>query len=292
MNQNKVSVVIPVYNSAKFLKESIDSILNQSYKNIEVIVVNDGSVDNSQQILEQYFEKITVISQKNSGLASALNVGIKHSTGKWFKWFSPDDVMFPNTMDILVNEAEKYSNTIVYSDWEIIDKNSNKVRSFQESNYNDLSQFDFTIRLFDGQLVNINSALIPTELFIVGFMFEKLDDPVAIDYDFLLRCAMLNKTRFHLISKPLIQYRIHSTQLSHKNISHTLDYLEKVKNMTLSKLSPEKKQQFVVALDKYRKNKPISKKIKEYGLKIMKNLPLGLSDHLIIFYLNKIRHRR
>lgn len=72
-----VSVVIPVYNSEKFLKESIESILNQTYENIQIIAVEDGSTDNSGKILEQYHDRICIISQSNQGLASAINSGIK-----------------------------------------------------------------------------------------------------------------------------------------------------------------------------------------------------------------------
>ena len=94
MQDDLVSIVIPVYNSERFLSESIESALNQTYKNIEVIVVDDGSIDNSQEIIKQYSDKIISIKQENSGLASALNLGINKMTGKWFKWFSPDDTMW------------------------------------------------------------------------------------------------------------------------------------------------------------------------------------------------------
>ena len=292
MNLNKVSIVIPVYNSEIFLKESMDSILNQSYKNIEVIVVNDGSTDNSQQILEEYSNKITVINQKNSGLASALITGIKHSSGKWFKWFSPDDVMFPDTIETLVHEAEKYSDTIVYSNWEIIDEKGNKLREFYESNYNELSEYDYNIRLLDGQLINVNTTLIPSKIFEKSIIFENLDDPVAIDYDFFLRCAILNKTKFHLISKSLIQYRIHLDQLSRKNISKTLNYVEKIKLKVLSNLSEKEKIKYLVELKKYQKSKSVEQKIIQLGLKILSNGPTQISDRVLNLYLSKIRRSR
>ena len=91
----KVSVVLPVYNSEKFLSKSIESILDQTYNHIEIIVVDDGSTDNSLKILQQYSEKIQIISQSNQGLASALNAGIKKINGKYFKMLSHDDVLHP-----------------------------------------------------------------------------------------------------------------------------------------------------------------------------------------------------
>ena len=85
MTTDLVSVVIPVYNSEKFLEECLDSILAQTYQNIEVIVVDDGSTDASPDILERYSDKINIISQKNQGLASALNLGISEMKGNWLK---------------------------------------------------------------------------------------------------------------------------------------------------------------------------------------------------------------
>ena len=77
----KVSIVIPVFNAEKYLKECIDSALNQTYKDIEIIAVDDGSTDSSPEILKKYENKITTISKKNGGTASALNAGIKVMSG-------------------------------------------------------------------------------------------------------------------------------------------------------------------------------------------------------------------
>jgi hypothetical protein len=291
MNLNKVSIVIPVYNSEIFLKESMDSILNQSYKNIEVIAVNDGSTDNSQQILEQYCDKITIINQKNSGLADALITGIKKSSGKWFKWFSPDDVMFYNTIETLVDEAEKYSDTIIYSDWEVIDEKNNRLRSFQESNYNELSNFEYNIRLLDRQLINVNTTLIPSSLF-EKCNIRKLDDPVAIDYDFFLNSALLHDIKFHLIQKSLVKYRIHTKQLSHKNISKTLNYISQLKDEILEHLDDSSRNRYINELKQYQKTKSTKIKTMEIGLKLLSSVPSFVSDKILIFYLNKIRQDR
>ena len=291
MNLNKVSIVIPVYNSEIFLKESMDSILNQSYKNIEVIVVNDGSTDNSQQILEEYSNKITVINQKNSGLASALITGIKHSSGKWFKWFSPDDIMFHYTIETLVNEAEKYSDTIIYSNWEVIDEKSCRLRSFQESNYNELSNFEYNVRLLDRQLINVNTTLIPSSLF-EKCSIRELDDPVAIDYDFFLNAALLFNIKFHLIQKSLVKYRIHTKQLSHKNISKTLKYISQIKDEILQHLDDSSQTKYISELKRYQKTKSVKIKTMELSMNLLSIIPSFVSDRIIIFYLNKVRHAR
>jgi glycosyltransferase involved in cell wall biosynthesis len=286
-----VSVVIPVYNSAHFLKESLESVINQTYSNIEIICVNDGSTDNSLEILQQYSDKITIISQKNHGLASALNLGIHKMKGIWFKWFSPDDVMYPYTIQTLIDEAKNNPNTILYSNWDIIDKNGKKLRNFQESNYNELSNFDYNIRLLDGQLINVNTALIPSSLFEQNSIRD-LDDHVAIDYDFFLRSALLHDTKFHLILKPLIKYRIHSNQLSHKNILKTMDYISKIKNEILIQLDDSIRIKYIDELEKYQKTKPTKQKTLKFGMKILSSMPSWVSDRILIFYVNKIRENR
>ena len=86
-NSELVSVIIPVYNSEKYLEECLESIINQTYPNIEIIAVDDGSEDSSLDILEQYSNKIDVYSQQNQGLASSLNLGISNVKGNWLKWF-------------------------------------------------------------------------------------------------------------------------------------------------------------------------------------------------------------
>jgi len=292
--EDLVSVIIPIFNSEKFLKESIESVLNQTYKNIEIIAVDDGSSDNSLKILKQYSNKITIVSQTNQGLAHALNAGIKKMIGKWFKWFSPDDILIPKAIEILVQEASKLpENTIVYSNWELIDEKGNKLRDFSESNYNELDNFNFNIRLLDGQQINVNTTLIPTTLFTKGCTIHKLKDPVAIDYDFFLRAGLLYNLNFFLISKSLLKYRINKNQLSHKNITKTLEYLKEIRTEILSQLPEAKHKEYLNALEKYKGKKPISKKTMEFGLKFLVNaLPEKATEKLIVFYLNTIRRGR
>lgn len=293
MSQNKkVSVVIPVYNSERFLTESIESVLRQTYPHYEIIAVNDGSTDGSLDILKQYSDKVTIISQANRGLASALNSGVKHMSGKWFKWFSPDDIMKPNTLEELVNTANGLPNSfIIYSNWQIIDENGFVLRDFSESDYNDLEKLDFDVRLLDGQQINVNTTLVPAWVF-EKMQFQNMDDPVAIDYDFFLRCAMIYSMRFRLVQKPLIQYRIHSKQLSHKNITNTLNYIKQVKENILSKIPSPDKEKYLNSLEEYQKSKPLHKKTMEFGLKMLSKSPSWASDRILMLYLSKVRRSR
>ena len=94
MQNNKVSIVIPSYNAARYVKEAVDSALAQTYKNVEVIVVDDGSTDGTKKILAPYSEskKIRYIYEENKGLAGARNTGIKNSSGEYVAFLDADDL--------------------------------------------------------------------------------------------------------------------------------------------------------------------------------------------------------
>lgn len=115
-NKILVSIIVPVYNSEKFIKECIDSILNQSYKNIEVVIVNDGSSDNTAMICNEYRQKderIKVVHQKNSGPSVARNNGIKNATGDFIQFVDSDDTIEKEMTEILVNEITDDVNLVI-----------------------------------------------------------------------------------------------------------------------------------------------------------------------------------
>ena len=104
-----VSIVIPVYNGSNYMREAIDSALAQTYRNIEIIVVNDGSKDNgaTDEIARSYGDQIRYIPKENGGSSSALNTGIRNMKGEWFSWLSHDDLYAPEKVEkqvALLNE--------------------------------------------------------------------------------------------------------------------------------------------------------------------------------------------
>ena len=107
---HKISIIIPVYNAEKFLNKCLDSVVNQTYKNIEIICVNDGSKDDSLKILREYQKKdsrIIIIDKKNEGVSEARNVGIRKSTGEYITFIDSDDWIELNTIEILYNALLK-----------------------------------------------------------------------------------------------------------------------------------------------------------------------------------------
>lgn len=114
----KLSVVIPAYNIEDYIGKCLDSVLKQTFQEIEIIVVDDGSTDRTPQILDQYAEKdkrITVIHKKNEGVSIARNTGIEQSTGEYFLFFDGDDFMEPETCAELYETAkEQQADTVIY----------------------------------------------------------------------------------------------------------------------------------------------------------------------------------
>lgn len=118
-----VSVIMPCFNSAEHLNEAIDSVLQQDYANIELIVVDDGSTDNSPKILEQYGDKITVIFQQNSGPAAARNTGMRVAKGDFIAFNDSDDIWLPGKLSAqiaLLQSAPEIG--LCYTGWIVWDQ--------------------------------------------------------------------------------------------------------------------------------------------------------------------------
>ncbi len=95
----KVSVIIPTYNRAHFLCEALDSALSQTFKDFEIIIVDDGSTDNTKQVLEKYGSRIYYIYQENKGRAEARNTGIRRAKGEHIAFLDDDDIWLPNKLE-------------------------------------------------------------------------------------------------------------------------------------------------------------------------------------------------
>lgn len=109
-NNELISIVIPVYNVENFLERCITSVLNQTFENIEIILVNDGSTDNSLRICQQYEKidsRIFIINQENQGLSAARNSGINQARGKYICFIDSDDWIHEKYLEILYNDIEK-----------------------------------------------------------------------------------------------------------------------------------------------------------------------------------------
>lgn len=210
-NKPLVSIIIPVYNGANYLEEAIKSALNQSYDNIEVIVVNDGSDDNNQtsDILKKYKDKIVAIEKENGGVSSALNCGIKKMKGKYFSWLSHDDIYLPNKILEEIELIKDLKDEVAVCNVDIVDENLNLIRHNHISDKFNRSVDCFLALDIDTGL-NGCSLLIPKNIFEkVGLFDEKLK--YTQDYDMWHRITSAG-FRFELLDENLVLSRQHSQQ--------------------------------------------------------------------------------
>lgn len=124
----KISVVIPVYNVEKYIRKCLESILNQTYSNLEIIVINDGTEDNSIKIVQEYSydKRIKIVNRKNLGVSNARNVGLKISTGEYIHFCDPDDWIESYTYELLVKEIENDEEILCFN-YQIYDNKKNQI---------------------------------------------------------------------------------------------------------------------------------------------------------------------
>jgi glycosyltransferase involved in cell wall biosynthesis len=204
-----VSIVIPVYNGANFMREAIDSALTQTYKNIEVIVINDGSTDGGQTeaIAKSYGSKIRYLHKGNDGVASALNLGIQHMQGEFFSWLSHDDVYCPEKIEFQARFwPEGKEPVILFSDYELIDEHSVFIRDIR---YRPERNKALIYSLLVGSHINGCTLLIPKTFFSkTGRFDEKLK--TTQDNDLLFR--FLKKYKFVHVPQILVKSRQHQSR--------------------------------------------------------------------------------
>lgn len=221
MYQPLVSIIIPVYNGSNYMREAIDSALAQTYKNIEVIVINDGSTDDgaTDEVAKSYGNKIRYFEKENGGVSSALNFGIEKMSGEYFSWLSHDDVYDENKVMLQVDALNKHNavvNTIVCCNYIHIDENSQPLvghtcKSYFETNkmYNAAEVLTY---LLTKQSFNGCCLLLPKRVFFDCGMF---DETLRFCQDVFMWYQIFAKDYNLLyIDNMLVKNRVHKKQLT------------------------------------------------------------------------------
>lgn len=205
----KASVVIPVYNGSDYLREAVDSALAQTYGNVEVIVVDDGSDDGgrTEGIARSYGDRIRFLRKENGGVASALNLGIREMTGDFFAWLSHDDVYPPRRIELQIEAMRAAGREVVlYGDYALIDGAG---RRTGVARVGFIRERDFRMALVLDIPVNGCTVLVPRVCLGEEPPFdERLR--TAQDYDLWFRLAGRHEFR-HMRSELLLS-RIHPGQ--------------------------------------------------------------------------------
>lgn len=205
----KVSIIIPVYKGKDYMREAIDSALNQTYKNIEIIVVNDGSDDGNatRNIALSYGDKIRYFEKENGGVSTALNLAIKNMKGDYFSWLSHDDRYYKNKISEQIEYLKQYDDeTILYSDYDLMDENSNVFARSIKDHEELVNKPEYA--LLRGAINGI-TLLIPKKAFSDCGVFRE-DLRCTQDYELWQR--MMKKYKFVHEPGVLATTRLHSNQ--------------------------------------------------------------------------------
>lgn len=223
-----VSIIIPVYNGSNYIKKAIDSALNQTYKNIEILVINDGSTDNgeTEKMVLSYGDKLRYFRKENGGVSSALNYGIKMMKGDFFSWLSHDDEYMPFKIERQIELISKCSfskDLIAVCNDCIIDKESNIIRKYRCKNTVKILDYKKMLYSVIGKKgLNGCALLIPKDLFIkVGLFNEHLR--YIQDFEMWTRIC-LAEYNFILDDTICVRNRLHSQQVTQNK--QDLYYLE------------------------------------------------------------------
>lgn len=216
----KVSVIMPVYNAERFLRESIESVLNQSFPDFEFIIINDGSRDNSLNIIKEYAEKdsrLKIIDQENQGVSVARNSGIKKSIGEYIAFLDSDDIWKQNKLEIQLDEFKSDEELKICGTWAIvIGENGEEIKKFT---YPPLKDKDIKLSSVYKNPFITSSLILKKEILNENKLF-KAGTHLAEDYEFITKHIYKNKTKN--IDKYLVKYRIHGANSSAKDLKTKL----------------------------------------------------------------------
>lgn len=234
-----LSIVIPVYNGAGFIAETVKACLNQTYRDFEIVVVNDGSKDTTAAELAQFGDAIRVITIPNGGVSNARNVGVRASCGEYVAFLDADDIWYPDKLDRHLEAMQRFPDVgFSCSNYKVrykgadtsihFDQFANDAQMVFDKPMDGDTVFQVLIRCnFVGTCSNVIARRALLEE--VGLFDTSLRQ--AEDYDLWLRCAL--RSRFLLVSKPLLVKVTHDSNLTN-NLVETWQYHEKVLTVLLA----------------------------------------------------------
>lgn len=227
MNKNRplVSIIIPVYNAERFVYSTLESVLNQSWRNLEVIVVNDGSTDRSMEICQQFDDpRITYVEQENGGTAAARNTGIRHARGEYIGFIDADDSWMPEKIARHMGQFNQDPDLgVVYSFSTLVDEAGKDLKIFQLDGTGSTTFPDCYIRNVIG---NGSNAILRKEVFTGRKSDKRSFPPVGLfktelrraeDFELWSRISGLSQWTIACLPEILVKYRINTTGMS----SHT-----------------------------------------------------------------------
>lgn len=237
MNENKISIVIPVFNNEKNIEQCVNSILSQQYNNFEIVIVNDGSYDGTRNLLEKHYsnnEKVKIINTENQGVSLARNQGIDEATGNYLLFVDADDVLVENALSSL-NERFVASNAdlILFGFSVIGDKNRKNdtvvLQSLEKGSINNDRIIKSLLSTKDNLLGYVWRAAYSLKLIKTNKINFQKDLKISEDYLFVIQ-AIIKSKRILPFSQELYEYHLGESSMSNKYIPSLLSDMLWVNN--------------------------------------------------------------
>jgi len=200
----KISIVTPSYNQGEFLERTILSVLNQNYPNLEYIIIDGGSTDNSIEIIKKYEKYLAYwVSEKDHGQSDALNKGFARATGEIVGWQNSDDTYATDSFVTAVNTFKKYPKAeIVFGNTYMIDENDNIINELR------FTPFSLLAHLYEGMSISNQTCFWKKAVFDkIGMIDTRFS--FSMDFEFFLRAKRAN-INFKFIHQPLGSFRVHT----------------------------------------------------------------------------------
>src|SRR5581483_3654649 len=219
VNNPQVSVIVPCYNAASWLRETLTSVITQTDVTLQLIVIDDGSTDASTEIVAREFPQAELVRTTNGGASRARNLGLKHACGTYIQFLDADDVLLPHKLQNQVAHLERSGADIVYSDWQYLAPASNgnfAPAQIVAQRMRGAPEYE----LFKGFWEPIAAYLFARERTSEICFNDML--PILQDARFVLDCALRGKT-FTYLSGVACLYRMHPAQISRNRVAFVQD---------------------------------------------------------------------
>lgn len=232
MNQSPlVSIIMPAFNAEKYLKESVDSILNQTYKNWELLIINDGSSDNTEKLISEYVAQDSRIfgleNEGNKGLVFTRNKGLQAAKGKYVANLDSDDIAYPNRLNLQINYLEENPNVVLLgSSCELIDEKGNHLGfEKREIGQNQIK----SVLVFSNYFINSTVVIRREKLENLSYA-----DNYAPAEDYQLVTQLKDSGELVNLEEVLVKYRLHGNNISTINKKEQDDAIRRIhKNLIL-----------------------------------------------------------
>lgn len=231
-----ISVCIPTYNRKDYLKETLESVFRQTYKDYEVIVLDDGSTDGTEEMIKDMEFPVRYCWQENRGDAGAKNAAIKMAKGQYVSLLDSDDLLFDDALARLISKIDGQEDRIAYGPYIRVDENGKYLGCDKRRQYSG----QITKELFQNIFVHPNGSLFPRDIFLKGAGFDETL-PVCSDYSLFLDLSI--KYEFVALSKPTFKHRRHRSNISEYNYRNHMIELKLLEDFYLNKGGKQKMSQ-------------------------------------------------